>query len=327
VAFSMRNRMDECDDAIRTVRDRRFRYIKNYMPHRPYGQHQAFSWLAAGYQSWEEEHLAGRLNETQERFWHRKPGVELYDTVVDPDEITNLAGEPDHADVERRLSKALEEHILAVHDNGYLAEGSAAEGYDASRSPIDYPLQRILEVADAVTRLDASECPRFLAALADPDPTVRRWGAIGLLALGELDSEASERLQTALAEEVDPSVVIPCAEALARCLGLGAALARLATLATATHPRSVRLEALTALTALDLSMVRPFRDVVVAASEDADLDVTSAGSYLLQRLDGTYHPRSPTYAWDKIVSVGSAGGAAGDWTTPQRWPDVSTYPG
>lgn len=58
LAFGMRNRMDERYDMMRTVRDSRFRYIRNYYPHRPYGQHQGYAWLAAGYRSWEREHPA-----------------------------------------------------------------------------------------------------------------------------------------------------------------------------------------------------------------------------------------------------------------------------
>lgn len=49
-AFGMRNRMDERIDFQRTVTDGRWRYIRNYMPHRPWGQQQAFEWLAEGYQ-------------------------------------------------------------------------------------------------------------------------------------------------------------------------------------------------------------------------------------------------------------------------------------
>jgi hypothetical protein len=33
---------------VRTARDARYRYIRNYHPHRPNGQHQAFAWQAAG---------------------------------------------------------------------------------------------------------------------------------------------------------------------------------------------------------------------------------------------------------------------------------------
>jgi uncharacterized sulfatase len=37
--FGHRDRMDETEDTMRTVRDARFRYIRNYHPDRPYAQH------------------------------------------------------------------------------------------------------------------------------------------------------------------------------------------------------------------------------------------------------------------------------------------------
>jgi len=58
-AFGMRNRMDERYDFIRTVTDGRYRYIRNYMPHRPLRQVVAFPWMLQSYQSWHSQHLAG----------------------------------------------------------------------------------------------------------------------------------------------------------------------------------------------------------------------------------------------------------------------------
>ncbi|GLY66592.1 sulfatase-like hydrolase/transferase [Amycolatopsis taiwanensis] len=300
LAFGMRNRMDERYDMIRTVRDARFRYIRNYHPHRPYGQHQGFAWLAAGYQSWETEHRAGRLNEVQSAFWRVKPGVELYDTVADPDQVRNLAGNPDYADVEERLSRALRAHMLAVHDNGFLPEGSPMEGYDASRETGSYPLARILEIADAVPRQDPAELPRFVAALSDPDATVRRWGGIGVLALGRAATSVAERLRVVLDGETDVFVSIPCAEALARFSADGNAAEKLARLAGADSSRPVRLEALSALTALDFDIVRAFRDVAATAAEDDDEYICEAGRYLLLQIDGTYTPESVIFPWEKL---------------------------
>ena len=317
LAFAMRNRMDERYDVIRTVRDSRFRYIRNYHPHRPLGQHQAFGWEAAGYQAWEEEYLAGRLDPVQSTFWRPKPGVELYDTVSDPHEIHNLAGSPEFAEVEQRLSRALRDHMLEVYDNGFLTEGSSAEGYDASRVPAAYPLDRVLDVADLVVRQDRAELQELLSALDDGDPTVRRWAAIGVLAMAAADSATSARLRAALLVEQQPSVVIPCAETLARYTGDADAVARLVTLVGAEYSMGERLEALSALTALDVDAVRPFRDVVVVASDDSNVDISSAGRYLLLRLDGTYTPKSSTFAWKKLVITD-------DWSNPYRWPDEAT---
>ncbi|MFE0156506.1 sulfatase-like hydrolase/transferase [Nonomuraea sp. NPDC059007] len=288
LAFGMRNRMDERYDMIRTVRDSRYRYIRNYHPHRPYGQHQGFAWLAAGYRSWEAEHLAGRLSD--DAFWRPKPGVELYDTASDPDEVRNLAGEAAYADVEERLSRALRDHLIEVHDNGFLPEGSPAEGYDPSRRPGAYPLARILEVADAVPRRDPAELPRFLLALDDPDGTVRRWGALGILVLKPLGVEA--RLRRVLESESDPFVVIPCAETLGD-------VGPLISLAGPDHPRAVRLEALNALTALADESTR---EVVAAAAADDDEYIRGAGRYLLFQLDGSYTPASRVFQWERLRS-------------------------
>ncbi|WP_329580676.1 sulfatase [Streptomyces sp. NBC_01361] len=301
LAFAMRNRMDERYDMTRTVRDARYRYIRNYHPHRPYGQHQGFAWLAAGYRSWETEHRAGQLNDVQSAFWHTKPGVELYNTVDDPDQVRNLAGDPAYSDVEERLAQALRTHMLDVHDNGFLPEGSPAQGYDASRAPGTYPLTRILDVADAVPRQDFAELPRFVAALNDPDVTVRRWGAIGVLTLGTAAAARTEGLLRAILEtETDAFVTIPCAEALARYSADTDATEELARLAGPGQPGPVRIEALNALTQLEPDALHPHHRVVAAAADDEDEYVRGAGLYLLFRIEGTYTPETLVFRWDKL---------------------------
>jgi arylsulfatase A-like enzyme len=292
LAFGARDRMDSRYDVVRTVRDSRYRYIRNYHPHRPHGQHIAYAWLASGYQSWEREHLAGRLDATQSTFWQPKPGIELYDTAVDPDELHNLAGHPRHRAVENRLSSALRAHLLEIWDNGFLPEGAAAEGYDASRAPGAYPVEEVLDVADAVTRQDPAEVPRFLGALDSPDATVRRWGAIGLLALGEASRSAAGRLHVVLDAEDDRHVVIPVAEWLARYDRDTPAVALLAGLAAPGNCVPLRLEALNALTALSPDLVREHRDVLALCAEDANVYIHNAGLRLLHEVDGTYTPET-----------------------------------
>ncbi|WP_181642382.1 sulfatase-like hydrolase/transferase, partial [Nocardioides massiliensis] len=68
-AFSGRGRMDEQLDMVRTVRGRRYRYIRNYRPHLTYAQHHQFMWL---------QH---------------------------PDEVVNLAGRPEHRATLRRMRR------------------------------------------------------------------------------------------------------------------------------------------------------------------------------------------------------------------------------
>ena len=60
LAFGMRNRMDERYDFVRTVSDGSYRYIRNYMPHRPMAQVNAFPLMLRSYQDLYRRHQAGR---------------------------------------------------------------------------------------------------------------------------------------------------------------------------------------------------------------------------------------------------------------------------
>ncbi|MET0195079.1 MAG: sulfatase, partial [Hyphomicrobiaceae bacterium] len=146
-AFGMRDRMDERYDFVRTLTDGRYRYVRNYMPHRQYGMHGGFEWQAKGYQDWERQNMAGRTNPAQARFFKPKPFEELYDRQGDPDGINNRIADPALASVLRRLRQALDQQILAINDNGFIPEGSPLEGWEPSRRPGAYPLRAIMALA------------------------------------------------------------------------------------------------------------------------------------------------------------------------------------
>lgn len=301
-AFSQRGRMDERFDTSRAVRTRRYRYVRNYTPHRPVLQHQAFAWNACGYRSWETEYAAGRLDPVQARPWRPKDPIELYDLDDDPDEVHNLAGDPEHAQAEAELAAMLRSRLLDVHDNGFLAEDSPACGWEESRVPGAYDLSAVLDIADAGLERDPAHLSLFLDALAAPDPTIRRWAAIGILALAPEHpaGEASAglraivpRLRAALGDE--PGVAVPAAEALARIAADDEAYAALAGLAAERHTVWTRLEALNALTWLDLDRVRPYAHAVRVAAESTHEYLGSAGRYLSFRLDGSYTPDSAVF--------------------------------
>ena len=294
-AFGARNRMDERYDLVRTVRSRRYRYLRNYTPHRPVAQHQGFAWNAAGFRSWETAHLDGTLSPEQEQWWHPKPPVELYDLDADPDEVVNLAGDPAVADVESDLRRRLTERTLRINDNGFLAEDSPHCGYDESRIPGAYPLPEVLGLADAGLEQDRANIPRFLAALDDADDTIRRWGAIGLLALAPDISEAVDALRGVIAAG-PADVGIPAAEALVRATGDARAYAALAAWSGAEQPLWTRLEAINALTVLEPAAVSAHVDVVRDAAASPDEYLGNAGRYLEYRLDGTYSPDAEVFS-------------------------------
>jgi arylsulfatase A-like enzyme len=122
--FGARDRCDETPFRFRTVRDARYRYIRNFTPDRPFLQ--ANKYKETSYPVWnllKELHAAGKLNPVQERLCApRMPPEELYDLASDPHEIDNLAGRIDHLATLTRLRKVLEDWIIETNDQGRTPE-------------------------------------------------------------------------------------------------------------------------------------------------------------------------------------------------------------
>jgi arylsulfatase A-like enzyme len=127
--FTARDRIDETLDRVRTVRDGRFKYIRNYEPDRPY--YQTFRYI-----EFEEYnplnalmkrlHAVGKLTPEQDRmFAERRPREELYDLDADPFEFQNLAAAPEHSAMLKRLRAALDRWIKETGDQGAIPEDPA----------------------------------------------------------------------------------------------------------------------------------------------------------------------------------------------------------
>jgi arylsulfatase A-like enzyme len=293
-AFGQRSRMDERYDLQRTARDERYVYVRNYMPHRAYGQSMGYMWQQRGYQLWEQRHLDGEVNEVQERFWDEKPSEELYDIERDPDQVRNLVDSHKHRDELHRLRRALDEHILDTNDNGFIPEGSPLEGFEESRVPGAYPLRRVMRLAETAIERDPDNLDDLVGELEDDNEVVRFWAAQGILMLGDGAQPAVEALRERL--EGDPSVhvQIVAAEALARLGHGGRPVDFLAeTIDTHESPR-VRLQALNAFTYVGVAALRHM-PVVERAATSSDEYVRNAGRYLRFVLTGTYTPSSPIF--------------------------------
>jgi N-sulfoglucosamine sulfohydrolase len=218
--FLFRGRMDERYDTVRAVRDAKFRYVRNYAPHRPWGQHYSYPFqVQPSMRSWFAEFAAGRCNETQAAYWKPKPGEEFYEIASDLFEIRNRITEPRHAARVARLRAALRSDILKTRDTGFIPEGMFPKLagdktiYDYAQSQA-YPLERILDLADKAGDRNAANLPDFLTALDDPHPVVRYWAATGCLILADKAAPAKARLRARLDDEwLDVRVI--AAEAIA----------------------------------------------------------------------------------------------------------------
>lgn len=122
--FGGRDRGDETVDRIRTVRDKRFRYIRNYYPERPFLQLNRYKeWTYPILRLMRDLHGRNELNEIQAYLFNpARPSEELYDLQEDPYEIHNLAAEEGYQGTRKRLAAALDTWIMETNDQGRYPE-------------------------------------------------------------------------------------------------------------------------------------------------------------------------------------------------------------
>lgn len=215
--YGFRGRMDERIDMVRSVRDKRYVYLRHYMPHRIYGQHVAYMFETPTTQVWNRMYHEGKLNAAQKKFWETKPAEELFDLQADPDETNNLAASPEHKAVVERMRKAQQALVARVRDVGFLPEGEiharskGSTPYEMARTAA-FPHAKIVAAAEAASNGKAS-VSALSKGLKDPDSAVRYWAAQGLLARGE--GGINGELRAALGDS-SPYVRCIAAEALGR---------------------------------------------------------------------------------------------------------------
>jgi len=279
--YGFRGRMDERYDLVRCCRNRRYIYIRNFMPHLPLGQHVRYMFETPTTRVWHEMYAAGALNEAQRFFWEPRPPEELYDLHNDPAETCNLATSPDHAEVLARMRAACREWMLAVRDVGLLPEPqihSRSAGhppYDMAHDPERYPMARIMAAAELASSLEPAT-RELVDGLADRDPAVRWWSALGLVMRGEAAVRECRAPLRAALEDDDACVRIAAAEALGRFgdeEDVRTVMPLLVQLADASvHGPYVALMALNAIDRIG-EAARPWLDAIRALpEEDPTLD-------------------------------------------------------
>jgi N-sulfoglucosamine sulfohydrolase len=213
-----RGRMDERVDMCRAVRDKKYRYIRNYMPFRIYLQHLAYLFNAASAQSWENLYYAGKCNAVQSIAFQTKPVEELYDTENDPYEINNLAGDPAYKNVLERMRKENLRWMSEIRDVGlipeteYVKRAGTGSMYDYMRSE-NCPFEELLKAAELATSPGKGDIKSYIEYLKNKDSAIRYWGATGLLIHKNFAEAAIPDLINAAGEEASATAIL-IAEAL-----------------------------------------------------------------------------------------------------------------
>ena len=124
-AFSARDRIDETVNRIRTVRDARYRYIRNDMPEMGFASLNRYKEKCFLVKPLMRQLLAeGKLAGPPAELMKPLPPEQLFDTQADPYEIHNLAdsNKPEHRAALLRLRAALDTWIVETGDLGQQPE-------------------------------------------------------------------------------------------------------------------------------------------------------------------------------------------------------------
>ncbi len=219
--FGLRGRMDERYDLIRSIRNHRYLYIRNYMPFLIYGQHVSYMFETPTTKVWKQLYDEGKLTPPKTFFWQPKPPEELYDLEEDKDEVNNLVNSPAHREVLNELRDALKRHLLSTRDTGFFLEAdmhTRAKGttiYEMAHNPEKYPVEKIIDAAERASNLLPEEIPYLIKSLDDTDPAVRYWAALGLLMRKENGVSQGKRKLLRALNDGSPCVRIAAAWALA----------------------------------------------------------------------------------------------------------------
>lgn len=226
--YGARDRMDERYDIIRTVRDKRFRYIRNFEPLKPYYQYMNTPEKGATMKEIRRLERVGTLTATMALFSaSQKPVEELYDTESDPYEINNLANDPNHADKLQELRTELARWQFEIGDIGLLPESEiesreedCESTYAILRQSGDGGKALIGDLVEIATKASEGESAfaDLVAALDHSDPAIRYWGATGL---GNYADEAKSNRDgvaalQAMLEDKSAAVRIAAGRALCR---------------------------------------------------------------------------------------------------------------
>jgi len=129
--FAARDRCDGTVDRIRCIRSKRYKYIRNFYPERPYTQFNAYKKLQYPVLTLLHVlHKQGRLTPEQARFMApARPKEEFYDLEKDPFETHNLIDDRAHAKALREHRAKLNEWIRATRDQGQTPEPESVVAY------------------------------------------------------------------------------------------------------------------------------------------------------------------------------------------------------
>lgn len=295
--FGARDRMDERYDIIRAVRTKRYRYIRNFEPLKPYYQYMNTPEKGATMREIRRAESTGTLPELAKQFsLGSKPVEELYDLDADPHEVHNLveSSRPEHVAKLRQLRQVCLAWQSEVRDIGLMPEAEIeirekeiGVRFDILRQdPSDEA--KVLKLVEMAAKASEGESATedLLQALGHSDASIRYWGATGLGNTGTAaGADAENALRKALHDK-SPNVRIAAARGLCRMGKRSVGLAVLKRELASEHQWG-RLAAVIALDELDEAARPALSDLQAAMVDQPNKYIVRVANRAVNELLGT----------------------------------------
>jgi arylsulfatase A-like enzyme len=148
------DRFDGYTDAIRAVRDERFKYIRNYRPEQGYYLPIDYREQIPTMQELLRLRDVGELDGIQMQWFRKtKEAEELFDCVNDPHELHNLANDPKYAAKLKELQTEMDRWIAEINDQPNLPEKellnqlwNGAETQPVTANPVPIKKDKLISI-------------------------------------------------------------------------------------------------------------------------------------------------------------------------------------
>ncbi len=303
--FGARDRMDERYDIIRSVRDKRFRYIRNYEPLKTYYQYMNTPEKGRLMKEIRRVAVKPNIDSGVAQFLAKtKPAEELYDLIADPHEMKNLANDPESIDVLKRMRGVHINWVRETRDLGLIPESILLEQeeklgtqFAILSQPGEENLSRRLGEIAGLASGGVKSLPQLLQGLGDSNEAIRYWGAtgignIGIAATKSKSNDATETAQTvneqirARLSDSSATVRVAAARAMAR-LGKPKLALPVLTVEMESDQPWVRFQAAIVLDEMD-EAARPAISILRnALTDQPNKYITRVANRALNQLEGT----------------------------------------
>lgn len=201
---------------VRAMRDKRFKYIRSYMPYRQFALRNYYQWGMPSNMAWDKWVLGGHNTDPKmEQPFLRHSYEQLFDLEADPWELNDLSKDEKYQDVLLRMRKEMSKHLRQTEDLGFFLP-SSREGvnvYDLVHKD-GYPLEALITAAENTGHPSREEIPTYLSLLEDSRAEMRFWGVAALTQLA-INGELKQAPQQLILLMDDPDVYVAAEAALA----------------------------------------------------------------------------------------------------------------